>query len=198
MEQFEGDEGVETLIFDAFFALEGLPRSGIAPVLPHHRWLARRHKPSESHRRRRETQISPVEGVCHRQFLPVFAKSSFVRRFPRLPVTTDLARPKSSDFRGSGFRREKERFSRATGNFVRKSSNLATQVAGARPKKDIPWLLVKVKPEQGDAGTFSSVVYIQRLQTEGGIAPAEHPRRLGTKVGVSYKAVYYFYGKAND
>ncbi len=64
------------------------------------------------------------------------------------------------------------------------------------PTKDIPWLLVKVKAEEGKTGTFSPVAYIQRLQTEGGKAPAEIPKRVGTKVGVAYKAVYYFYGKA--
>ena len=63
------------------------------------------------------------------------------------------------------------------------------------PKKDIPWLLVKVKAEEGKAGTFSSALYIQRLQTAGGKAPAELPKRIGTKVGVAYKAVYYFHGK---
>jgi hypothetical protein len=61
---------------------------------------------------------------------------------------------------------------------------------------DIPWLLVRVKAEEGIAGTFSPAVYIQRLQTEGGKAPTELPRRIGTKVGGPYKAVYFSYGKA--
>jgi len=65
-----------------------------------------------------------------------------------------------------------------------------------KPKEDIPWLLVKVKAAEGKDGTFSPAAYIQRLQTGGGRAPAELPKRLGTKIGVSYKAVYYFYGKA--
>jgi hypothetical protein len=62
------------------------------------------------------------------------------------------------------------------------------------PKADIPWLLVKVKADENKAGMFSPVAYIQRLQTEGGKAPAELPKRIGTKVGIAYKAVYYFYG----
>ena len=62
-------------------------------------------------------------------------------------------------------------------------------------KEDIPWLLIRVKSEEGKDGTFSSAVYIQRLQTEGGKDPAEPPKRAGTQVGVPYKAVYYFYGK---
>lgn len=61
-------------------------------------------------------------------------------------------------------------------------------------KEDIAWLLVKVKGEEGKDGMCSSAVYIQRLQTGGGKAPANLPKNLGTKVGVAYKAVYYFYG----
>ena len=66
----------------------------------------------------------------------------------------------------------------------------------SNPGKDIPHLLIKVNADEGNAGTFSQVVYIQRLQTAGGKAPAAAPQRVGTKIGVAYKAVYYFYGKA--
>jgi hypothetical protein len=61
-------------------------------------------------------------------------------------------------------------------------------------KNDIPWLLLKVKEEAGKGGALSKAVYIQRLQTEGGKPPAEAPKRPGTKLGVAYKAVYYFFG----
>jgi len=64
------------------------------------------------------------------------------------------------------------------------------------PKESIPWLLIRVKPEEGKDGLFSPAGYIQRLQTEGGKAPTDPPKREGTKIGVAYKAVYYFYGKA--
>jgi hypothetical protein len=63
-------------------------------------------------------------------------------------------------------------------------------------KEDIPWLLLKVKAEADKDGAFSPTVYIQRLQTAGGKAPTELPKRVGTRVGVAYKAVYYFYGQA--
>ncbi len=72
----------------------------------------------------------------------------------------------------------------------------ATAAKAPNDKADIPWLLVKVKAEEGAKGIFSPVTYIQRVQTEGGKAPADKPKRLGTKVGVAYRAVYYFYGKA--
>ena len=83
----------------------------------------------------------------------------------------------------------------ADGSKVVKSGDPKSAPA-PNPKEDIPWLLVKVKAEEGNNGTFSHAVYIQRLQTGGGKAPTELPKRVGTKVGVAYKAVYYFYGKA--
>jgi hypothetical protein len=64
------------------------------------------------------------------------------------------------------------------------------------PKDDIPWLLVKVRAADGTAGRLSPVLYVQRLRTAGGKAPAQGPKLAGTKVGVVYKAVYYFYAKA--
>ncbi len=83
----------------------------------------------------------------------------------------------------------------ADGSKVVKSGE-AKAVLAPNPKKDIPWLLVTVKAEEGRAGIFTPAAYIQRLKTEGGLAPAELPKRAGTKVGVAYKAVYYFYGEA--
>jgi hypothetical protein len=65
-----------------------------------------------------------------------------------------------------------------------------------RPGHNIPWLLLKVKAAEGKHGTLSPAVYVQRLQTEGGKAPVELPKRVGTRVGVEYRAVYYFYGRA--
>jgi len=66
-----------------------------------------------------------------------------------------------------------------------------------KPDDDIPWLLVKVKADEGKVGKLSSTTFIQRLETKGGKAPAEIPKRIGTKIGVPYTAVYYFYGKAD-
>lgn len=64
------------------------------------------------------------------------------------------------------------------------------------PKEDIPWLLIKVKAEEGQKGAFSKATYIQRIRTKGGKSPADIPVRIGTKVGVEYRAFYYFYGPA--
>jgi hypothetical protein len=84
----------------------------------------------------------------------------------------------------------------ADGSKVVRDKAAEVKSAPAPNPKDIPWLLLKVKAEDGPNGAFSPAVYIQRLETVGGKAPAELPRRVGTKVGVPYKAVYYFYAAA--
>lgn len=61
------------------------------------------------------------------------------------------------------------------------------------PKADIPWLRIKVKADDKN-GLLSKAVYVQRLETQGGQPPAQPPVRVGTEVGVKYKAAYYFYG----
>jgi hypothetical protein len=60
---------------------------------------------------------------------------------------------------------------------------------------DIPWLLLKGKAV-GNDGIFSRVTHIQRVDTEGGNAPAERPDQShqGQEVRVNYKATYIFYG----
>jgi hypothetical protein len=63
-------------------------------------------------------------------------------------------------------------------------------------KADIPWLLIKVRAE-ARAGAFSRVVFVQRVRTAGGQAPETAPKRAGTKIGIAYRAVYYFYAKAD-
>ena len=68
--------------------------------------------------------------------------------------------------------------------------------ASPHPDRDIPWLLIKVKAEEGATGQFSPVAYVQRINTHGGKAPSRAPSRAGTKVAVPYSAVYGFYGKA--
>jgi hypothetical protein len=78
---------------------------------------------------------------------------------------------------------------------VRDKAEDVKSAPGPKPKDDIPWLLLKVKSDEAKDGAFTTVAYIRRLETEGGKAPAEAPRRAGTKIGVPYKAVYYFYGK---
>lgn len=59
----------------------------------------------------------------------------------------------------------------------------------------VPWLLLKAKKNEG-TGTFARVTYIQRLDTQGGLAPASgcDQAHVNTEARVDYKANYYFYG----
>jgi hypothetical protein len=58
----------------------------------------------------------------------------------------------------------------------------------------VPWLLLKAKSNEG-AGTFGKVTYIQRVDTEGGVATAAgcDQAHTNTEARVDYKANYYFY-----
>ena len=63
----------------------------------------------------------------------------------------------------------------------------------------IPWLLLKAK-SHGGSGVFSTVTYIQRVATVGGIAPADgcDQSAAGTARAVPYTAVYAFYYGASQ
>jgi len=61
----------------------------------------------------------------------------------------------------------------------------------ARSAGDIPWLLLAAKPASG-YGTLGRTLSIQRMDTVGGVAPAE-PCPPGAEARVPYKATYYFY-----
>jgi hypothetical protein len=58
----------------------------------------------------------------------------------------------------------------------------------------VPWLLLKATSTTG-SGMFSAVTYIQRVDTTGGIAPADScdASNVTTDQNVPYTAVYYFY-----
>jgi hypothetical protein len=56
----------------------------------------------------------------------------------------------------------------------------------------IPWLLLRATAAEGP-GIFHRVTYIQRVNTEGGLAPAEPGDFVGEVAEVPYAADYYFY-----
>lgn len=56
----------------------------------------------------------------------------------------------------------------------------------------IDWLLLEATSTDGP-GIFSSVTYIQRVNTAGGKAPTTPGKFVGAEVGVPYTAEYYFY-----
>src|SRR5262245_54102623 len=56
----------------------------------------------------------------------------------------------------------------------------------------IPWLLLEAVSSDGP-GIFDRVTYIQRVNTEGGLAPAGPGAFIGEVARVPYTAEYYFY-----
>jgi hypothetical protein len=59
----------------------------------------------------------------------------------------------------------------------------------------VPWLLLKAETNSG-TGVFAHVTYIQRVETQDGVAPAEgcDASHAGAEHPVAYQATYYFYG----
>ncbi len=73
----------------------------------------------------------------------------------------------------------------------------AKRLAGCSPDSTaIPWLLLQAVSTNGP-GIFSTVTYIQRVNTTGGLAPAAPGAFIGALVEVPYTAEYYFY-RAKD
>jgi hypothetical protein len=63
----------------------------------------------------------------------------------------------------------------------------------AAPDADaVPWLLVKAVSHAGK-GVLSPVTFIQRINTQGGKAPADGCNAAGLEVRVPYSADYLFY-----
>jgi hypothetical protein len=62
----------------------------------------------------------------------------------------------------------------------------------------IPWLLLSAKSTEG-TGKFANVTSIQRVDTEGGVAPAGgcDATKAGTRQSIAYRAKYYFYAKSS-
>lgn len=58
----------------------------------------------------------------------------------------------------------------------------------------IPWLLLVARPRPG-AGLFARVTFVQRVNTVGGVAPADGcgTGTIGTQVRVPYTADYHFF-----
>ena len=77
------------------------------------------------------------------------------------------------------------------------SNVVASRVAGCSPDPTaIPWLLLQTVSTDGP-GIFSSVTYIQRVNTRGGLAPAAPGSSVGEMAEVPYTTEYYFY-RAQD
>lgn len=83
-------------------------------------------------------------------------------------------------------------------------SNSGSKVSAARvpgtgctpDSTAIPWLLLKKVSTEG-AGIFSSVTFIQRLNTTGGTPPTAPGSVVDERKEVPYTAEYYFYRARN-
>jgi Protein of unknown function (DUF3455) len=66
--------------------------------------------------------------------------------------------------------------------------------ANAPDASAIPWLLLSAQSHEG-SGKFSTVTYLQRVNTVGGKAPTQgcDSSHVGTEARVDYTADYYFY-----
>ncbi|HET9957397.1 MAG TPA: DUF3455 domain-containing protein [Polyangiaceae bacterium] len=61
----------------------------------------------------------------------------------------------------------------------------------------IPWLLIEAQSNAGE-GAFSRIAFVQRVNTEGGKAPAQGCDKAHEKseARVDYTATYYFYARS--
>lgn len=79
------------------------------------------------------------------------------------------------------------------GNDGSKVVGEVAQRVDAHNPHDIPWLLLKAKSHEG-SGAFSTISYIQRLDTDGGIAPQDGCTQstVNAEQRVDYRATYTF------
>lgn len=74
---------------------------------------------------------------------------------------------------------------------------IAARLEGCSPTPTaIPWLLLEITTTNGP-GIFTSMTYIQRVNTVGGLAPTAPGASIGTLADVPYTAEYYFYRAKN-
>jgi hypothetical protein len=78
---------------------------------------------------------------------------------------------------------------------VRDDSEAVRSADSPDGKGNIPWLLIKLKADDTNTGRLAGAVYVQRVNTQGGSAPTEMPKRAETEVGVKYRATYHFFRK---
>jgi len=79
-----------------------------------------------------------------------------------------------------------------SGSFVK-----AVRQDGCTPDPNaIPWLLLQATSTSGP-GVFSSVTFVQRVNTTGGVGPTAPGSYINESVEVPYTAEYYFYRATN-
>lgn len=74
---------------------------------------------------------------------------------------------------------------------------VAARLQGCSPNPTaIPWLLLEITTTNGP-GILTSMTYIQRVNTVGGLAPTAPGASVGAVADVPYTAEYYFYRSKN-
>ncbi len=76
---------------------------------------------------------------------------------------------------------------------------MIASMSAPSPSENIPWLLLESVENKG-TGLLSNINRIQRLNTQGGVAPATAPSldKVGTVIKIPYTAVYYFFKNTNN
>jgi hypothetical protein len=75
------------------------------------------------------------------------------------------------------------------------ASGARVVVPAPRPERDIPWL--RLETTGTGPGLFEHVVYVQRLDTRGGVAPTG-TCQAGASAAVPYTATYKFWAPTAD
>jgi len=120
---------------------------------------------------------------------------SWVFAGPEATLDDCMGNPVGSHFASEGGPGQPEWMTTGDNSFViaKKVNNGVTPDGGMT----IPWLLLKAFIN-ADAGTLSKVTYVQRLDTDGGLSPANSTcgaTNIGMVQKVPYTADYYFFGQ---
>ena len=110
----------------------------------------------------------------------------------------DFVAPSAKLFADSGFRGSVgDHYAGPTWESNSGSKVVARRVDGCSPNTSaIPWLLLQAVTTDGK-GIFANTTFIHRVNTVGGLAPAEPGIFVGVEQKVPYIAEYYFYRAEN-
>ena len=73
------------------------------------------------------------------------------------------------------------------------SKVIGEKVASMDKPGALPWLMITVKSHDGPKGKLTSVGYLKRIDTDGGLPPATPPAAAGAEENVPYRATYVFF-----
>jgi hypothetical protein len=138
--------------------------------------------------------------ACDKIQTPVGHKVSFrtfavgVQRYRWNGVSWDFVEPVATLYSDAGYHgKVGTHYAGPTWESNSGSKVVAARVEGCSPNSNaIPWLLLRAVSTDGP-GIFSSVAYIHRVNTVGGVAPTAPGASIGAIIDVPYTTEYYFY-----